>query len=220
MLMNVPRGIRNKNPGNLRYRADWGWKGVIGVDDKQFAVFEAVEWGLFHFGKQLERYKKRGLDTLAKIIPVYAPKSDNNDEVAYIRSVEAQTGIDKNTVLDLQDPVVMEKLMRAFTRHEQGMPPGGLNDWYDDATYSRAIDLLKPIRNSRTIQGSVVSGAVLIAEAVKEVAVESAQQASEVATTAAPFLPGWSKWIFLAVGLAGVVLAIYARLDARSQGKR
>jgi fermentation-respiration switch protein FrsA (DUF1100 family) len=131
-----------------------------------------------------------------------------------------QTGIDKNTVLDLDDPVVMEKLMRAFTRHEQGMPPSGLDDWYDDATYSRAVDLLKPIRNSRTIRGSVIGGAVLVAEAVKEVAVESAQQASDVATTVTPFLPSWSKWVFLAVGLAGVGLAIYSRLEARSQGKR
>lgn len=218
--MSAPRGIRNKNPGNLRYRPEWNWKGVVGVDDKQFAIFESAEWGLFHFGKQLERYKKRGLDTLAKIIPVYAPKSDNNDEAAYIRSVEVQTGIDKNTVLDLNDRVVMEKLMRAFTRHEQGIPPNGLDDWYDDATYDRALDLLKPIRNSRTIQGSVIGGAIIVAEAVQEVALESAQKASEVAETAAPFLPGWSKWVFLVVGLAGIGLAIYARLEARNQGKR
>ena len=218
--MAAPRGIRNKNPGNLRYRSEWNWKGVVGVDDKQFAIFEKPEWGMYHFGEQLKRYKKRGLDTLAKIIPVYAPRSDNNDEAAYIRSVEIQTGIDKNTVLDLDDRVVMEKLMRAFTRHEQGMPPSGLDDWYDDSTYDRALDLLKPIRNSRTIQGSVVGGAVLIAEAVKEVAVESAQQASEVATTVSPFLPGWSKWAFLTVGLAGIGVAIYARLEARKEGKR
>jgi hypothetical protein len=218
--MATPRGIRNKNPGNLRYSSSWNWKGVAGVDDKQFAIFESAEWGLYHFAKQLERYKKRGLDTLAKIIPIYAPKSDNNDEAAYIRSVEVQTGIDKNTVLDLQDRVVLEKLMRAFTRHEQGMPPNGLDDWYDDATYDRALDLFRPISDSRTIRGSVIGGAVLVAEAVKEVAFESAQQASDVATTAAPFLPSWSKWIFLAVGLAGIGLAIYARLEARSQGKR
>lgn len=216
----LPRGVRNRNPGNLRYKMEWGWKGVVGVDDKQFAIFESAEWGLYHFGKQLERYKKRGIDTLAKIIPVYAPKSDNNDEAAYIRSVETQTGIDKNTVLDLHNRIVMEKLMRAFTRHEQGMPPNGLDDWYDDATYDRALDLLKPIRDSRTIRGSVVAGAALVAEAIKEVSVESAQQASEVATTAAPFLPGWSRWIFLAVGIAGIGLAIYARLEARREGKR
>lgn len=218
--MSTPRGIRNKNPGNLRYSPEWNWKGVTGVDEKQFAIFESAEWGLFHFGKQLERYKKRGLDTFAKIIPVYAPKSDKNDEAAYIRSLEVQTGIDRNTSLDLSNREVMEKLMRAFTRHEQGMPPNSLDDWYDDATYDRALDLLKPIRNSRTIQGSVIGGAVIVAEAVQEVALESAQKASEVAETAAPFLPGWSKWVFLAVGLAGIGLAIYARLEARTQGKR
>jgi hypothetical protein len=218
--MTVPRGIRNKNPGNLRYKMHWGWKGVTGVDEKQFAIFESAEWGLYHFGKQLERYKKRGIDTIAKIIPVYAPREDNNDEEAYIASVERQTGIDKDTVLDLQDRVVMEKLMRAFTRHEQGKPPDALDDWYDDATYDRALDLLRPIRDSRTIRGSVIGGAVIVAEAVKEVAFESAQQAADVATTTAPFLPGWSKWIFVAVGLAGIGLAIYARLDERSQGKK
>jgi hypothetical protein len=218
--MTVPRGIRNKNPGNLRYRTEWGWKGVTGIDEKQFAIFENPEWGLYHFGKQLERYKKRGIDTLAKIIPVYAPREDDNNEEAYIASVERQTGIDKGTVLDLQDRVVMEKLMRAFTRHEQGKPPDGLDDWYDDATYDRALDLLRPIRDSRTIRGSLVGGVVIVAEAVKEVAFESAQQASDVATTTAPFLPSWSKWIFVAVGLAGIGLAIYARLDARNQGKK
>lgn len=218
--MTTPRGIRNKNPGNLRYRIEWKWKGVTGVDEKQFAVFESAEFGLFNFALQLKRYKKRGIDTFAKIIPVYAPKSDNNDEAAYIASLEKQTGIMRDAVLDLEDRVVMEKLMRAFTRHEQGAPPEGLSDWYDDATYDRALDLLKPLRDSRTIRGSTVAALALVAEAVKEVSVESAQQASEVAATAAPFLPGWSRWIFLAVGLAGVGLAIYARLEARSEGKR
>lgn len=218
--MRTPRGILNKNPGNLRYRKEWNWPHVVGIDDKQFAIFEAPEFGLAEFGRQLKRYRKRGIDTLVKVIPVYAPKEDHNDEAAYIASVERQTGINRNAPLDLDDRKVMEKLMRAFTRHEQGPAPPGLHDWYDDATYDRALDLLKPIAKSRTIGGAVGAAVSIGATAVTTVATQNAPDLATAHATASAIWPKYAPLITAVIGVAFCALVIYARLQARQEGKR
>jgi hypothetical protein len=214
--MSEPRGIKNKNPGNLRYRAEWNWPGVVGVDNKQFAIFESPERGLQQFGLQLKRYRKRGLNTLAKIIPVYAPPGDSNNVPAYVASVERQTGIGRDDVLDLDDRKVMEALMRAFTRHEQGPPPTGLHDWYDDATYQRALDLLKPLTKSRTIGGAAGAAAATVAGAVVEVATNNV----DAIAGSSALWPKYGALIAALVALCCIGVVVYARLEARRDGVR
>lgn len=113
-----PPGIRNNNPGNLRPDNDYKWQGAAGVSSQNFVIFENMSWGLRALGTDISNKVFRDLNTIAKIIEVYAPRSENNTD-AYISAVSATTGIgkDQKIVLDKQ---TLKKLMRAIIRHEVG----------------------------------------------------------------------------------------------------
>ncbi len=170
--MTLPLGYRNRNPGNLRYRKEWNWPGVTGVDAKQFAIFASPEDGLAAWIRQMRRYRKRGIDTLREIVPIYAPAVEN-DVSAYLNAVTKATGVGPDEILTWDDKDQTIKVMRAFVRHELGRPPtdwpGG--EWYDRAVYVRAWDKAKPLTKSRTITGAAgaaVSTAAVVVDAVVE----------------------------------------------------
>jgi hypothetical protein len=216
----TPRGIKNKNPGNLRYRSEWNWPGVVGIDSKGFAIFESPERGFVALIQQLKRDKKRGLDTFEKLVPKYAPANDNNNVLAYIASLEHQTKIRRDQVYDLDDRRTQELLMRAFCRHEQGPPPGGLTDWYDDATYGRALDTLRPISQSRTIRGAVGAAVSVAASAVTTVATVNAPDLATAHATASAIWPKWAPVITGVVALGFLALIVYSRVSAKREGVR
>lgn len=111
-----PRGLRNNNPGNLRA---WGDNPVVGG----FAQFPTQQAGLNAMAKQLEFYAKRGWMSINDIVSHWAPESDHNNTAAYIRSISAVMGVDASAKLNLQDPNVLSRLMRAMITQEQGQQP-------------------------------------------------------------------------------------------------
>ena len=94
------RGIRNNNPGNLR-KTSIPWKGKVPHSmntDGSFEQFHHVGWGIRAIIIDLKNKIDRGLDTIPKILEVYAPKTENNT-MAYIERVSRQTGIGKHRKL-------------------------------------------------------------------------------------------------------------------------
>lgn len=87
-----PRGIRNNNPGNLRYSSFSQQLGATGKDDGGFAVFDTMQQGIEAAVKLLESYAARGYDTIKSIISRWAPSSEN-DTSGYIASVAKKLGI-------------------------------------------------------------------------------------------------------------------------------
>jgi hypothetical protein len=212
--MTTPRGIRNNNPGNLRYLKDWGWPGVVGVDSAKFAIFSTPEDGLAEFIRQLRRDQKRGLLSFAQLLPKYAPADDNNDVPAYILRVSEMTGIPADRPLNLNEPNELMRVMKAFTRHEQGKPPAGWDDdWYDDAVYRRAIEKAKPLSRSKTIGGAVGAATATVAGAVVEVATNNADTIAGAAGAAAGIWPKWAPVLAAIVTLCMIGVVIYARLQ-------
>jgi hypothetical protein len=63
---------------------------VTGTHPRNFAIFRSWQDGLRDWCERInERYiNQRGLDTVDKAIPVYAPSSDGNNERRYIEHVE------------------------------------------------------------------------------------------------------------------------------------
>lgn len=114
---NLPRGIRNNNPGNLR--TGDSWQGMVGADAQSFIIFANVCWGIRALATDLTSKINRGLDTIAKIFPVYAPATDNNNVAAYISSVANSTGLDPNEQLGT-DAQTLADLIRAIADHENG----------------------------------------------------------------------------------------------------
>lgn len=215
--MTLPLGYRNRNPGNLRYEEKWNWPGVVGIDSKRFAVFASPEDGIAAWLRQLRRYQKRGLRTFAEIVPVYAPAVENNVQ-SYISALVKQTGIAPDKPLNLDDRAEAIKVCKAFIRHELGMPPPDWPDreWYDGATYIRAWEKAKPLTKSRTITGAAgaaASAAVVIADAVVEVATNQTDVIVGAGTAAGSLWPAWGTIIAAVVGLCCLGVVIYARLQ-------
>lgn len=122
-MVSKPRGIRNKNPLNLRWYSVNNWSGQVGKDAQGFVVFDTVENGVRAAAKTLDSYAKRGLNTIEKIIQAWAPAVENNVE-AYTAHVEKLTGLNRKTVIVKKRDYV--NLLAAMIRHENGQQPYSL----------------------------------------------------------------------------------------------
>jgi hypothetical protein len=119
----MTRGYINKNPGNIRQNNET-WQGeVIPSGDPDFKEFKSMPLGYRAMFVLLRTYIIRlGLDTVRKIVSVYAPPSENQTE-AYINSVIKQTGLDPDEVIDINDSNTMKNLVAAISYHENGITP-------------------------------------------------------------------------------------------------
>ncbi|MFC0140627.1 structural protein [Erwinia mallotivora] len=130
------RGIRNNNPGNIR----WGdeWKGLVPETqrtDKSFCQFKSAEYGIRAMIIILRNYQcKHGLSTISGIINRWAPTNEN-DTQSYINSVAKATGVDPHKRIDTSDSRFMMKLLQAIIHHENGDQP------YSFDVFVKAIDL-------------------------------------------------------------------------------
>ncbi|MBQ0957028.1 structural protein [Serratia symbiotica] len=133
-----PRGIRNNNPGNIRWGDDW--KGLLPDKqrtDKSFCQFSTPEYGIRAMIIILRNYqKKHGINTISGIIHRWAPTSEN-DTQAYIDSVSQEVGVAPDQRIDVSDSRILMKLLQAIIRHENGSQP------YSFDVFVRAIDLAR-----------------------------------------------------------------------------
>jgi hypothetical protein len=131
----LSRGIRNRNPGNIRRSGD-RWKGLATLQsDPAFFVFETPLWGIRAMAVILRNYQRRhGLKTLAQIIGRWAPAVEN-DTADYVAAVSKMMGIGPHTQLDLCDGATLRALVAAVIRHENGLQP------HDPETIDLAIGL-------------------------------------------------------------------------------
>ncbi len=114
---NYPLGIRNNNPGNLRPTPK-PWQGQSG-ENKNFMVFENIVYGTRALGTDLTNKFYRGLNTVRKIIDVYAPPSENNT-AAYIAAVSNALNISADSPITNWSKDFLAKFMRAIIMHENG----------------------------------------------------------------------------------------------------
>ncbi len=128
-----PRGIRNNNPGNIRYNGI-AWQGLaVPPSDGAFCVFTDAHYGLRALAKLIRNYNKYyGLRTIFGIIRRFAPDVENNTN-AYIDSVSRATGIDSHYQMDLDNTKTMLALIKAIIKHENGRQP------YTDEEIIKAI---------------------------------------------------------------------------------
>lgn len=121
MTTGTPRGIRNNNPGNIRYSpATATYEGCTGQDDKGFCVFDTPEHGIQAMYRLLGVYRsKYGLNTVRGIISRWAP-SNENDTAAYIQIVSSAVGVlPDDQLLEAQLP----DLVQAMIQHENAQQP-------------------------------------------------------------------------------------------------
>ena len=133
-------GLRNNNPGNLRAAPNATGK------NGGFSTFASSQDGLAALSRQLQLYGDRGNNTLNGIIHTYAPRSENKTQ-SYIDAVSKQTGFNPSDRINLHSPEVLEKLIPAIIKHENGVQPytrdeiaKGINDSVNDVRWSGLRD--------------------------------------------------------------------------------
>lgn len=136
----TPRGIRNNNPGNLRWGI--GWIGLVPKEkrtDPDFCQFEDAFHGIRALALNLADYKKlHQIHTLRAAIYRWAP-SDENNTAAYLKSVSEQTKLAPDADIDLADWLTLHDVTRAIIRQENGPGPFANGRWYPTDTIGRAI---------------------------------------------------------------------------------
>lgn len=119
----LPRGLRNNNPGNLR--AGIPWLGIIGEDADGFLIFENVAYGIRAMATDVGNDMRLDqLRTIRELINEYAPPTENPTE-AYIANVSKATGFAPDQLLP-QDQETLFKLLRAIIDVEVGPVYKGL----------------------------------------------------------------------------------------------
>lgn len=115
-----PMGVRNHNPLNIRKGNNW--KGEVEPDhNRNYEAFESDQYGFRAGARILKSYNKRGLNTLEKIIGVFAPHGDNNDPDHYANMVSKWTGIPKTAAIDVNNADQLATVLQAMARMEVGV---------------------------------------------------------------------------------------------------
>ena len=102
-MSELPRGLRNRNPGNIR-RSAVRYKGKTESDDAAFKTFDSTAWG----------YRA--------MIARWDPPSEN-DTGAYLRTVVRRSGVDPDAEIDTRDGPTMTRIAAAMARVENGVEP-------------------------------------------------------------------------------------------------
>lgn len=118
------RGIRNNNPGNLRFVASNNWVGKIPyVDntdaDKAFEQFTKIKYGIRAMLRVVINNIDKGNDTITKLITRYAPPVEN-DTKAYIQGVSRAVGLEPDEKIKNVDAVFLITIAKAIIKHEVG----------------------------------------------------------------------------------------------------
>ena len=119
--MNIPRGIRNNNPLNIRHSPS-KWKGMKRTQtDPSFVQFTDITYGYRASFVLLRTYRqKHGCNTIRKIVSRWAPENENHTE-SYISNVSRWTGIDPDKPIGGQDANSYMAIVCAMSRQENGV---------------------------------------------------------------------------------------------------
>ena len=136
----VPRGIRNNNPGNIEKGQDWNGERK-NQKDSRFEEFQSPEYGIRAMGMIIRTYhKKYGLNTIEGIVTRWAPPNENDTE-NYIKVVSQISGINPKVELNLfnngkvYNRKALSKILKAMIRMENSYE-------YPDETIEKAINML------------------------------------------------------------------------------
>ena len=118
---NLPRGLRNNNPGNIRINGDLFQGEVRPSKDKSFKQFETMAYGYRAMFVILRNYiRNYKLDTIRKMISRWAPTNENHTE-NYIRVVAERSGIPADETVYPENREIMIRIVAAMSYVENGV---------------------------------------------------------------------------------------------------
>lgn len=117
----LPKGIRNKNPCNIRHSPHFTWQGEITPDETGFCRFidpvHGLRAGFINFHNYQEIDKRL---SVAAMIARQAPNTEN-DTLAYTRYVATRLMVGEEDPISFID--CWREFMRAVVSYENGQDP-------------------------------------------------------------------------------------------------
>lgn len=115
----LPRGLRNNNPGNIRRNNDVFQGEVNPSRDKEFKQFKTMAYGYRAVFKILFNYYRiYQLTTIRKMISRWAPENENNTS-AYVSLVSSYAGIAPDDLISF-DREQMIRIVAGMSKVENG----------------------------------------------------------------------------------------------------
>lgn len=115
----APRGIRNNNPGNIKY-GDFAIRmGATGQDADGFAIFPDARTGLNAIVANLASYARKGINTPYAI----AHRWSATDQDSYTAALAKALGVSADQSLDMSNPAVINALRNGIILKENGRNP-------------------------------------------------------------------------------------------------
>ena len=121
----LPRGIRNNNPGNVEHSPSNKWLGLAdNPSDGRYCRFDNPRYGIRAFVLLLLKYQTEyRLKTISAMLNRYAPRQDNNATDAYIEHVAKAAGVTGKTPVSIRDFRTAKAIVTAIIEFENGMQP-------------------------------------------------------------------------------------------------
>lgn len=115
----LPRGLRNNNPGNIRRNSDVFQGEVNPSRDKEFKQFKTMPYGYRAVFKILSNYYRvYKLTTIRKMISRWAPENENNT-AAYVSLVSKYAGIGPDAPISFEREQMI-RIVAGMSRVENG----------------------------------------------------------------------------------------------------
>ncbi|WHM53135.1 endolysin [Xanthomonas phage XAP3] len=222
MAKQLPRGYRNKNPGNI----EWGspWQGLIPrsqATDNRFAQFSDAAYGIRAIAVTLTTYfdKRKArdgskIDTVREVLERWAPPIENRTDI-YAAGVAKLLNIDPDDEsLNLHDYKTMRTFVESIIRHELGNPKeygrepfNNANQWYPDDVIDegmRRAGFVKPtpVVNKSTVTATSVAGlgAAQLADMVQPIKAAMDSAHGDISS---------GDWLRIAFGVGTVAIGLY-----------
>ena len=141
MSTNLPRGLRNNNPLNIRINPANNWQGKVKDNtDGQFEQFTSMSFGIRAAFKIIHNWLREGrpfIETPSDIICRWAPPSENNTTL-YIDKVEYIAKLNMKARIKWTDKDRIVRLVHAMAIVECG---AAYKDQLSIETFSKCYDL-------------------------------------------------------------------------------
>lgn len=119
--MAASRGLRNRNPGNIRKSLTRYEGEVVPSKDKAFKQFCSMAYGYRAMFVLLDYYSRICYVTLRQMISRYAPPVENYTE-QYITFVATTAEVNPDARLPTRDRKTMTAVVAAMSQMENGIP--------------------------------------------------------------------------------------------------
>lgn len=141
----LPRGIRNNNPGNL-VKTSIPWQGKIPHSqntDSRFEQFVDLRHGVRALMRDIITDYEKGLTTITSLISEFAPSFENNT-AGYINSVSNMIGIGSQDIIPSITKSRLIGLSKAivFVENDWYNGQNGFSNYVSDKDYEDAFQIL------------------------------------------------------------------------------